>query len=332
MYDPILGRMLSPDPYVVDPDFSQDFNRYSYARNNPLIYTDPDGEWIHILVGALIGGIVNLAANWDNVDGFWQGVATFGVGAGAGAAVAATGGAAGAGVGAIVGVGAAGGAATSATNSIVAQTGKNFDGIENVSWKEVGYSSVVGGAAGAAGGAAGYWAASSSLLVNNIASPALRSAIVSPLAAGAGHVAGGTTANLIAGQNLGDAVINSFDGIGKSMAIGGAIGVAATVGVSYANGINPWTGKPISIQQNVIKWNYGDHKSQAKWNNQMKQRGWTEQQINEAIYNGKSYPAPNNINPNNGATRYVHPITGRSVVIDNITRRILHVGGDGFKY
>jgi hypothetical protein len=46
MYDPILGRMLSPDPYVVDAGFSQDFNRYSYARNNPLVYTDPDGEWI----------------------------------------------------------------------------------------------------------------------------------------------------------------------------------------------------------------------------------------------------------------------------------------------
>jgi hypothetical protein len=44
MYDPLLGRMLSPDSYVVDPYYAQDYNRYSYARNNPLKYTDPTGE------------------------------------------------------------------------------------------------------------------------------------------------------------------------------------------------------------------------------------------------------------------------------------------------
>jgi len=49
MYDPLVGRFLSPDPYVQVPDFSQSFNRYSYCLNNPLIYTDPDGELIWII-------------------------------------------------------------------------------------------------------------------------------------------------------------------------------------------------------------------------------------------------------------------------------------------
>ena len=44
LYDPILGRFLSPDNYVQMPDFSQSFNRYSYCLNNPLKYTDPSGE------------------------------------------------------------------------------------------------------------------------------------------------------------------------------------------------------------------------------------------------------------------------------------------------
>jgi hypothetical protein len=57
-----------------------------------------------------------------------------------------------------------------------------------------------------------------------------------------------------------------------------------------------------------------------------------EQQIDEAIASGKQFPAPNNVNPANGATRFVHPTTGRSVVIDNVTKELLHVGGDGFKY
>ena len=61
----------------------------------------------------------------------------------------------------------------------------------------------------------------------------------------------------------------------------------------------------------------------------MSQRGWTERQINDAILNGNSYPAPNNINPSNNATRYVHPSTGRSIVIDSVNGNLLHIGGDG---
>ena len=45
-YDPLIGRFLSPDPYVQAPDNPQNFNRYSYCLNNPLKYTDPTGEWI----------------------------------------------------------------------------------------------------------------------------------------------------------------------------------------------------------------------------------------------------------------------------------------------
>lgn len=46
MYDPVLGRFLSPDNYVQMPTSSQSFNRYSYCMNNPLKYTDPSGEVI----------------------------------------------------------------------------------------------------------------------------------------------------------------------------------------------------------------------------------------------------------------------------------------------
>ena len=44
MYDPRLGRFLSPDPIVGDPTSSQSWNLYSYTRNNPLSYVDPTGE------------------------------------------------------------------------------------------------------------------------------------------------------------------------------------------------------------------------------------------------------------------------------------------------
>jgi len=44
VYDPKLGRFLSPDPDIQEPDNSQNYNRYSYCLNNPLIFTDPSGE------------------------------------------------------------------------------------------------------------------------------------------------------------------------------------------------------------------------------------------------------------------------------------------------
>ena len=69
LYDPVVGRFLSPDPYISDPSFSQSYNRYSYCLNNPLKYSDPSGE-IAILLQMLIAGganhlIVGLN-NWIN--------------------------------------------------------------------------------------------------------------------------------------------------------------------------------------------------------------------------------------------------------------------------
>ena len=43
LYDPILGRMLSPDIVIQDEQSSQAYNRYSYCFNNPLRFTDPSG-------------------------------------------------------------------------------------------------------------------------------------------------------------------------------------------------------------------------------------------------------------------------------------------------
>lgn len=83
LYDPLVGRFLNVDPYVQMPDFSQNMNRYSYCLNNPLRFTDPDGEWIWIplmIIGAYIGGT---SANdgelnptkWNWKDGStWAGV------------------------------------------------------------------------------------------------------------------------------------------------------------------------------------------------------------------------------------------------------------------
>ena len=56
LYDPVIGRMLSPDNYSQGMYNTQGYNRYSYALNNPLKYTDPSGEYVQFIIGAVIGG------------------------------------------------------------------------------------------------------------------------------------------------------------------------------------------------------------------------------------------------------------------------------------
>ncbi|MBI5745736.1 MAG: RHS repeat-associated core domain-containing protein [Nitrospirae bacterium] len=80
-YDPALGRFISADSIIPNPRDPQALNRYSYARNNPIIYIDPSGhrwkwldrqmdrlrenETIQIAVGVglqLFGGPIGLVA------------------------------------------------------------------------------------------------------------------------------------------------------------------------------------------------------------------------------------------------------------------------------
>lgn len=65
LYDPLIGRMFSPDPAVPDATNSQDYNKYMYARNNPLKYTDPDGNvvWFVPVIYAAVNVGVDLMIN-----------------------------------------------------------------------------------------------------------------------------------------------------------------------------------------------------------------------------------------------------------------------------
>ena len=64
IYDPNTASFFSPDPYVSSPYSTQAFNRYSYCVNKPLMYTDPSGEFIHFIIGAISGMI----SGWQIAD------------------------------------------------------------------------------------------------------------------------------------------------------------------------------------------------------------------------------------------------------------------------
>ena len=249
LYDPALGRFLSPDPYVQAPDFTQNFNRYSYCLNNPLKYTDESGEspiLVRLAGAALLGGGLNVACNWDNIDGFWQGVTTFASGAIAGAAVAAVGIVSkSAAVTMLTGMG--GGALTSFNNSIVAQTGRNFSGWNSIDWEPVWKSTISGAVSGGISAGIGFGLAKALPLSINgldISSPLLRSLIVSPVVSAAGYISAYTTYGVLDGQPFWDSFYSSFNkDLLRCMAIGTAIGVTSTVAHCYYEGINPLSGE-----------------------------------------------------------------------------------------
>ncbi len=68
-YDPKLGRFISADtivPSMLDPEA---LNRYTYARNNPMYYTDPTGHcfiFCFIFIGFAVGAISSgIQSDWD---------------------------------------------------------------------------------------------------------------------------------------------------------------------------------------------------------------------------------------------------------------------------
>lgn len=62
-YDPDVGGFISPDPIRPTPGNIYSFNRYAYANNNPIRYTDPDGR----NATAFIGGL--FVESWHGITG-----------------------------------------------------------------------------------------------------------------------------------------------------------------------------------------------------------------------------------------------------------------------
>jgi RHS repeat-associated protein len=154
-YDPALGRFLSADTIVPDPANPQSLNRYAYARNNPLVYSDPSGhcEIVCITVIVLISATANAIQAGMNSGWDMQAMLT---GAVIGAVSGVVGGAAGAGVSSFVGgglggaiLGGAAGGLVGSTTSAVLYSAAGYD-------VNIGMAALAGLGGGAVGGLGGF--------------------------------------------------------------------------------------------------------------------------------------------------------------------------------
>ena len=125
-FDPFFGMWISPDPA------GQFANPYTYG-NDPINFVDPNGEWIHIVVGAIVGAVVG------TVNGVIQCTAP-GAGNKCGTSVA---------------IGFVGGAAVGAA---AAATGGAATGLAGLGLESALGGAIVGGAVGGAVGSAGQYA------------------------------------------------------------------------------------------------------------------------------------------------------------------------------
>ena len=98
MYDPVIGRFLSPDPIIQSPDFSQSLNRYAYCLNNPLSLVDPSGyswfskNWKSLTAAAVGITVAALTGNlYAGAKGLEAAIGAMVAGAAGGAAGAMTG-------------------------------------------------------------------------------------------------------------------------------------------------------------------------------------------------------------------------------------------------
>jgi len=90
LYDPLLRRFLNADENIQDPYNTQNYNKYGYVLNNPLMYNDPSGEFIWflplvwaaeflvvnstaIIVGAAIGAAMYLGQSAMTGNFSWGG-------------------------------------------------------------------------------------------------------------------------------------------------------------------------------------------------------------------------------------------------------------------
>lgn len=256
VYDPLLGMFLSPDPYVQAPGNWLNYNRYGYCYGNPLLYTDPDGEWFWVIPIA-VGAIINWATN--GADFTWEGLGYFGTGALAGASTLLT----------LTGVGASvvpalTGGITGAGNNLISQgfaggNGNTWNG-SNINWGQVGISGASGAITGYVGGklADKFTPYVSKYISNMFDGPMLQDMVTNSVVSGATGFTVGAGWTALNGGSFEESMQAGWNSAKVGFAVGGAVGSLSGWQRAKEARVSPWTGESIQRHHSDPKFMGGD--------------------------------------------------------------------------
>ena len=258
LYDPALHRFLMPDNYIQDPFNTQNFNRYGYCLNNPLMYVDQNGEEIItaiVVIGAIVGayfGGAQANGSYNPLEWNYSRLSSW-LGIVGGAVV----GGVSAGVGSAVGGTIAGG--TTIVSSMVGGVGSAISGggfavLPGGNGKVL-QGMGIGALSGVIGGAAGFAAGKgTNVLLQgvNITSPVVKGFIAGAIGGAAGGAIGGFTAGYITTGNLDAAWNSAGSGAIFGAGVGSVSGFAGGYRYAKKEGLNPWNGRLIPKEGETI--------------------------------------------------------------------------------
>ena len=243
VFDERTNQFLSADPYRQAPESWLSCNRFGYCMGNPVMYTDPEGEWLVVddIIAMFIGGLVNgfsqLASG--NVENFGQFMSYVGVGAvGAEVSLYAS---------PIVG-GMIVGGGNAALNGVFSGNG--------ISAQNVLMGAFMGGLTSYVGGQVSGWVSNAtSSLMGNVMSPALRYITPQAIGGATSGFAVGFAFSLGLGADFKTALKEGGKGALFGFTTGVFHGLHETRIYSKEHDVNPWTGKSnvLSKPGNLVK-------------------------------------------------------------------------------
>jgi len=203
--------------------------------NNPLKYTDESGQFWHFVVGAIVGGAVNVISNWGNIHSVGNFFAYFGTGALSGVATAA-------------GMPMLGAAILTGGNNLISQV--NTNGWGHINYLQLAGSSALG-AVTAWGGDAIAKAVTPYLsnFTSLIASPVLSNAILQSATNAISGFAVGTGMAFASGKSIGDALTDGLSGALQGAEIGAISGSIDGYIQAKQQGVGAFSGRSEQIEQ-----------------------------------------------------------------------------------